>query len=395
MKWKSLLLGGLLMVPVVLSGCWDRREINDVAFVLASGFDKEKDQYRVSVQVPLPSQLGGIGGSGGGGGTSGDKSWYVESMTGSTIREANEKQQRSLSRQLYFAHRRVLLIGDEAAREGVKEYLDILARVPQNRLGTFVLITKGETRDVMNAEESIEQTPAEMMRELAQNTMRKPRTAKHFIETLLSDGIDPYAPAIQVVKTQSGSGKEKTTIKVIGLAVFSKGKLQGILNPEESQGALIAMNQAVQPMINLPAPKGEGQLSILLGETNVNIKPALEGDKIKMRIVVRGKGSLIENTSAYDVTAGHNMEDTEKRLDESLKQSLQKSIDMLRMKLHADPIGFGDIVYRKFPNEWQTMKKDWQSHYEVMQVEIIPEIHIVHTGAITQPFGYKEGDLKQ
>jgi spore germination protein KC len=393
--WKAALLGGLLLVPIVLTGCWDRREINDVAFVLASGFDKEKDQYRVSIQVPLPSQLGGIGGSGGGGGTSGDKSWYVESMTGSTIREANEKQQRSLSRQLYFAHRRVLLIGEEAAREGVKEYMDILARVPQNRLGTFVLVVKGETRDVMNAQESIEQTPAEMMRELAQNSMRKPRTAKHFIETMLSDGIDPIAPVVGVVKTQSGSGEEKTTIKAIGIAAFSKGKLQGILNPEQSQGMLIAMNQAVQPMINIASPKGKGQLSILVQETDAKIKPTLVGKQVKVHIEVRGKASVIENDSPYNATSGENLQVLEQLVDESIKNSMQESIDILRTKFHSDPIGFGDLVYRSYSDQWQTMKKDWQPYYEAMEVEIVPRIHIVHTGAVTLPFGYKEGDIKE
>ncbi|KEO82596.1 Ger(x)C family spore germination protein [Tumebacillus flagellatus] len=395
MKAKRAWLAGFLFAPLVLAGCWDRREINDVAFVMATGFDKVGDNYRVSIQVPLPSQLGGIGGSGGGGGTSGEKSWYVESMTGKTVREANEKQQSSLSRQLYYAHRRVLLIGEEAAREGVKQYMDIIARIPQNRLGTFVMITKGETRNVLNTEQSIEQFPAEMMRELAQNSMRKPRTAKHFIETLLSDGIDPIAPAFEVAKTQSGSGKEKTTIKLSGMAVFKEGKLAGILNEDDSKGMLVVMNQALQPLYVLPAPKGKGEISVLLQNVDTDIHPEFQGGKLKMRLKIRGRGSVLENSSDYDMTAQSNLEALEMQLDLQMQKTILHTIDLLRKEYQSDPIGFGDTVYREFPDQWKKLRQDWQSHYEAMSVEVISQIHIVHTGSINLPFGYKEGEIKR
>ena len=65
-----------LISPLVLSGCWDRREINDVAFVLASSIDKENDLYRVSILIPLPGNMGG--GGGGGGGTGGVEPYTIE-----------------------------------------------------------------------------------------------------------------------------------------------------------------------------------------------------------------------------------------------------------------------------------------------------------------------------
>lgn len=38
---------------LLLSGCWSRNEINDIAVVTAIGIDKQKDQYTVSLQVPI------------------------------------------------------------------------------------------------------------------------------------------------------------------------------------------------------------------------------------------------------------------------------------------------------------------------------------------------------
>ncbi|GJM76942.1 hypothetical protein HMSSN036_91580 [Paenibacillus macerans] len=58
----------LVLIPVLLTGCWDRIEVNDIAFVLGSSTDREDGLIRSTVQIALPSQLGGAGSQGGGGG---------------------------------------------------------------------------------------------------------------------------------------------------------------------------------------------------------------------------------------------------------------------------------------------------------------------------------------
>src|SRR5690606_41119568 len=65
-------------LPILLTGCWDRQEINDVAFVLGKAIDREKDGYRVSVVIPLP---GNMGGPSGGSGSGGKKPYTVQSRS--------------------------------------------------------------------------------------------------------------------------------------------------------------------------------------------------------------------------------------------------------------------------------------------------------------------------
>ena len=116
---KLLLILLVLISMISLTGCWDRIEVNDMAFVAAAEFDKEaENKFRISVLVPLPSALGGVGSSGGGGGTSGSKPYYIDSDVGRNIMEAINKLQHHMSRKIYFAHRRVLIIGEKLARRG-------------------------------------------------------------------------------------------------------------------------------------------------------------------------------------------------------------------------------------------------------------------------------------
>ena len=83
--------------PTFLTGCWDRTETNDIAFVLTSSVDLEDDgRYRVTYMLPLPGSMGGA--SGGGGGTAGGKSYYIDSEVGTTIRDAISKLQIRMAR---------------------------------------------------------------------------------------------------------------------------------------------------------------------------------------------------------------------------------------------------------------------------------------------------------
>lgn len=57
----------LLLCTLFIAGCWDRKEINDIAFVIGIAVDKEEENYRSSLQIALPGQSGTTGSSGGGG----------------------------------------------------------------------------------------------------------------------------------------------------------------------------------------------------------------------------------------------------------------------------------------------------------------------------------------
>ena len=392
----SICLIACLLSVVMLSGCWDRREINDVAFVVATGLDKEEDQYRVTVQVPLPGQLGGIGKSGGGGGTSGGKPYFNDSVAAATVRKANEMQQRSLSRQLYFAHRRVVLIGEELAKEGIAPLMDILGRVPQNRLTAFLLVTKGTARDMMTADVPTEQFPAEVMRELAQNSMKQPRTLKHVINTIVTDGVDTAIPYAEISETQPGKGGQPhRVIRMAGLAVFAHNRLTGVLQGDQGSAVLLAMNQARRPVFTVPAPTGSGLITALLQENSGRLRVKMEGETIRVRIDIDGKGYVVENQSDCDLASENNMSRVGYAVAERIRASIMESMDKLQHEYHSDPIGIGDALYRSDPDAWKKLRKNWEDEYAKVQVEVNALVHIEHTGIYTAPMGRKEGDIKQ
>lgn len=97
-----------LQFTVLLSGCWERKELNEVAFVLGIGIDKAEIGYTVSMQVVIPSAISSQA-SGGGGGNG--VPVVVYKFTVPTFYDAQRKLNLDSSRTSYLGHIRVLVIG--------------------------------------------------------------------------------------------------------------------------------------------------------------------------------------------------------------------------------------------------------------------------------------------
>lgn len=377
--WKTAVWG---LVCLCLSGCWDRREVNDVAIVSGMAVDKAGDKIRLAIQFPLAGQLGGPGG--GGGGTSGGKSWYVDSALGITLKEASDRLQKSLSRQQYYAHRRVIILGEALAREGIAPHLDIAFRSAQNRLTALVVLAKGNAVDVLNSDASLEQQPGEMVRELTVNAMKNPRTVKHMVEALVNDGVDVSTPYYIADKTAIGDkGQTKQRITLEGMAVFRDDKLAGFLKGEQAQGILWAMNQVRRPGLSVKPPDSDQYISIQFTETSAKLKPEIEGDTIRMKVVLRGIGHVYENQSDYHAR-GDNLDQLTRIVSDKLKSNVEKSIKITQ-EYGSDPCGFGSAVFQKSPSLWRKIKENWRQEYSRMEVVVEPHINLEHTGTILEP----------
>ncbi|TKH45705.1 Ger(x)C family spore germination protein [Paenibacillus terrae] len=392
---KAAVLSCLVLCSVLLGGCWDRREVNDVAFVMGTGLDKEGDQYRVTMQIALPGQLGSSGSTGGGGGTSGTKSYYLESRTGPSFRGASTEEQRGVSRTLNYSHRRVLLFSEELAREGISNMMDVLTRIPQNRLSSLVVITKGTALDMLQADAPIEQYPAEMVRELNYSYMKKPRSIKLLMNSILLEGVDPAVPVMSLVKNGPSNLKDKkTNIQVDGLAVFRKDRVTGIIDNHLSRFLMLGMDQAKDMEIFITPPKGSGYLSVHLIENSVHFKPYVHGDDIQMTIQLNCNGNVRENETTFDISNEVNLKWLEQQVERQIKKDLGEAIQVIQQKYRSDVLGLGRVIITSLPNEWKRIKPRWDQLYPKVEVTINPIVHIENIGAVTKPFGIKKEQIQ-
>lgn len=128
MKNRILICILCLSLSFILTGCWNRKELNTLAVVQAIGIDKMEDgQINLTMQLLKPAAIkesssqnkeGGVGG----------KSVGVITTTGQTLFDAIRNVTRQVDRKLLFSQNKGIVIGEAAAKSRIAPLLDLVNR---------------------------------------------------------------------------------------------------------------------------------------------------------------------------------------------------------------------------------------------------------------------------
>ena len=358
---------GLALLLLFQSGCWDRIEVNDLAFVGASAYDKlAENSFRIAVQIPLPGAMGGPGG--GGGGTAGEKPYYVDSGIGRNVRESNDDLQQRMSRQLYFAHRRVVIFGEELARGGFKRSLDVIQQQPQSRLSTFALITEGEALDILNSSPHLEQTPAEAIREITKGDISV--DVKDILMDINRPGKDPILPVVKKMKTQNKHPEEqREEVELKGMGIFKDDKLMFITNKKESQGVRWLLEKTRGKSLTVTVQEND-ELNIRIVEEKYTVTYSVKNDRPSFKINIRTTGQLMQNESDLDLEDPKTYGMVKENLQNEIKSQILAIIDRTKAE-GIDSFGFGWKIYRSNKQLWESKLDDkWRELLKDVPVSV-------------------------
>lgn len=382
MSLRSISLLLLLLVSTLLSGCWDRTEINDMAFILTSAVDLEKDgKIRYTVMLPLPGQMGGAAGGGGGGGSGGGKSYYIDSEVGETYRECHMKLQRRMSRRMFLAHRRTILIGEELARQGIRDLFDTVPRSPESRMTTYLVVTKGKAYEMMNSTPKFEHFPSEAIRELIKSKSVMDINFKDFGISLSLPGADPIAVYMDVKDSEKGIEPSKE-VELKGYAQFRKDKMVDTLENDAALGlSIISGQKMISHSITLQM--GDGQImSARIYEALTNINTKLINQKLEYDIAVKIKATLVEDTTRYDLSQTKNILLVEDSISKKVKSAIQDVINQ-SLKNNVDSCEFGNSLWRAYPDVWKSQfEENWPQGMKEAKFNIQVQSQMTDTGLI-------------
>jgi spore germination protein KC len=382
-----MLLLSLAIIPI-LTGCWNRIEVNDIAIVTATGIDKlDNDDIRLSLQVGIPATIG-LSGAGGSNGKR--NSTFTVSESGETISDAYRKIQEKMSRRIFLSHSRVLIIGEKLARDGVAHIIDFFARYQDPRLNAFIMFTRGEASDILKNKSLIEKIPSEETRELIKQGIGLKVTIKDFWDMIIADGIEPVAPRFKIVPLEVKSKDEENESSpvqnvqaITGAAVFKEDKLVGWMNDAETRGILHLRDELELGVVtvNIPEEKGGGKVSVKISRVTTAIKPKLHGGHLMMDVISRSEANVLENASEINLSKLEELEFLQTKLEEDIKQRIELALNKAQKKYRSDIFGFGRVLYRAYPRAWnKTYKKKWDSEFPELEITIKPQVIVKQIG---------------
>lgn len=393
-KCLRMILSFAVLFPL-LTGCWDRQELNELGIMLGLGVDMEGDLIKVSAQVVVPNEI-----SSKSGGSKGTPVTQYQA-TAKSLFEAIQKLTETSPRQIFMSHVRVLIFGEEyARREGIYDVMEALMREPSVRPDYYVLIGKNTTAaKVLDLLTPLENIPAEKMfssLDVSAKTWAPTTTVTgdKLMDSIISPGIQPVITGVEIVGNSETSGS-KDNISVIrsparlnttGLSIFKRDKLIGWLTEEESKGYNYIRDNVAATVGHVDCPSSRGVVTLKTLRSTTKRKAKIVGGEPIIRIKIKSISSIASVDCGMSIGAMTAIRELEKQSEESLVELMQKSVNSVRRKYHVDIFGFGQEVYHANPKYFKKIEKDWDKYFENLEVKYESNVQIKRVGALDNSF---------
>lgn len=379
---KILIL--FLIASILLMGCWNRRELNDLALVIAVGVElvPGSDKVKVTAQVMKPGELQAGGGSPGQDGGGGNKPYWNVVSTGDTVFDAIRAATHQIDRKLYFPHNQIIVFSEEVAKKGINEYLDIFARDPEFRHNVYVMVSRAEVASVFDTKSELEKVPGLNISQLAEaqaaTSQASVVTLQEFMGRLVSKTTSPIASVLDVSELSGGN-----TALLTGTSIFKKDKLAGYLNKEETRGMLWATGKIRSGIVVVACPEGQGKASLEIIQASGKISPLIKEYKLGIKVTVDIEANLGSQMCMGDITKQEDLEKLEKIMTDEVEKEILASLKKAR-ELNTDIFGFGSEISKRYPKVWKEIENEWDQYFQDIEVIIDIKAKLRRTGLLAK-----------
>ena len=351
---KFVLIVITLFILLISSGCYNYKEINDMAIVSSIGIDKDNknDKYIVSAQIMNSKESE----------DSEDSQITVYTKEGDTVHEALRNITLKSPRKLYGNHLSKIVLSEEVAKEGIDNILDIFNRITEVRNEFIITIVKEDkASDVLKVLTTTESIPAEYVKlslKIADKTSGLTYATKldEFISLYLKKGIDPVVPVLKIEKKE----KKGTTINNItttnpiskivieDLAVTNKGKLETYLKNEEVIGYNFLRNQIQKMIIPVKCDDENNYASILILKNKTKSNTVKKDNEYIINFNINSEAIITEYNCKKDLTDEKVIKKLEKDTEKKIKRYIKKSLNKQK-ETKGKFLGLERIIYLDYP----------------------------------------------
>lgn len=372
----SLVLFVILM-SFGLSGCWDRKEINDLGIVTGIGIDRTQNQEtELTLQFYSPLSTSGQSAVEGKGASSSGTS-VTRVGRGKNMADAASRMQESSSRHYFWGHSQVLLIGEKFARSGMDEPLEFMTRhtEPPERINVF--IATGDLKQLLQWRPNVERDSAVFLQEIG--------NLNHALQITLLDWFkqsqkEPSAIILPMVGMGT-AGKGQQFPKIVGTAILKNNRLVATMNTAQARGFRWIVNQLKEATITMDAEgKPRQTISVKFHHIHTSLKPKVEGGKWSMEIGIKAVGLVIENNSVIDATKPEGVKKLEQMAEQEIRQRVMGVITPAQQEWNADVFGFSSVFRQKYPRIWKQNVARWDEIFPQIQINVKIALSINHSG---------------
>lgn len=361
---RIIIFSLLLCLTMISAGCWDVRDISNRAFVTAIGMDVAEDEpakYKVTFEIVNPAEL---------------KRQHVrpativETIKADSIHGAIELLQSQVPRTITLAHLRVVVIGDELARQDFHGPLSLMEKHPEiAKRVRLVFVQEGQAQDILKSRPRFERTVSaefiamvQLERDLS---LARTRRFYNFVHDLRRTEGTGFKDRIYL--SQNGEFLIRE-----GGAVFHNWQLAGWLSNKETQAANWVVGRA---MANVEGKTDEGVYIYEVRDKTVSITPVIENGQLSYALELITFGNLLEERGQQlDLTDIQDVEQLEQLFSRTIANEVRGALDKSQRELGIDYLGFGEALREQDPAAFDRL--NWEETYPEVPIKVEVVSHI-------------------
>lgn len=372
----------LAAVAVLASGCWDARDLEDRATVVAIGLDQAgQGQVEVSVEITIPRAAlprpGTV--SGQQGGSRGPQGRVILRARGRSVHEALSRIRDQVRVDLFLGHVRVVLVGERLARAGVEQPLEMLVQNPQIRRLIPLAVVLGRAGDLLTVP-TPQDTTARYVGEMLDDLVRSGRAPNvdlsRFLTDLSEPGVDPMVSVLDLAPgTEAG-------VRWSGLAVFREDRLAQVLPPPRAWYLMWASGSPRRSSVVVPL-REEVDGGLLVHVFHVQSRLQIVGApggarRALLRVLVEARVAE-HGTQGMDLSRPGVLDGIERRTRRDLEKEIRRVVTAVRGR-DADPFGIGRALRVADPALGQLDSAELRRHAAEVPLAVEVTVRIRRAG---------------
>ncbi|GLX67015.1 Ger(x)C family spore germination protein [Paenibacillus glycanilyticus] len=393
---KHPFLSGLcsVMLLLVLSGCWDHYELNNMAIVSGIAIDAGKhDKYKVTLEVINPGEMTSKK-------LSGNMPSVVYSYEGKSVVEAIRRINTGIPRKMLYSHIQLVVVSEEIAREGLLSFLDYFESNREFRENVNFVMTHGspaeDTLKISHPMVRVSSFKIVSQMELGEKEWGSDPMIKlrDFILAWQSDTKEPLLGAIRV-KGDVQKGNQITNMRKIepsalvelaGSGVFHHNQLLGFLSLGDTRNVLWVQGKLKQSVLTFGCgePGKMGSYNVINSSTKKKVNYTDGKLKIDISISIQSYISFME--CKVRLSDNQEISRLQKQIEAYMEDQIKGTVSKVQHKYKADIFGFGDLLDIQQHQQYNKLKSNWSPVFEDADVKVKVTANIRQSGITTDSF---------
>lgn len=322
---KKILI--IILTLLLCTGCFDYKEINDLAIINAIGVDYEDDEYIITLEI-LNDQIDK---------DSSKITSYTKVGHGKNLTSAIENAADKLSKQLIFNHIKLMILSKSIIEEKFENIIDLFLRNTYFRENFYVIsATKNKPETLLNhttneapiASTAITDTLESIRYSSNTNVLKK---FDEMVEEVITYGIDTCFSNITL--------KDNEFI-VDGMSIFNNYSYKSNLSNEYVKIYNLLIDNFDRPTYTINYDNLSFTTAINNGKINAEIKSGT------INVTGNLMGRIIDNDPKYNIRDPKNLERIDNDFTNLLNKKIPEFIKVLQDN-NSDILGITRNYYKK------------------------------------------------